>query len=166
MRLNLREIINIPGASVTFDYAPDLSDTAFGSVRGVKAPVRAVGFIKNNAGVLDFTAEVDAVLACTCARCLKEFDKSVHLRCQATLTEQEHDKDEADKYVLDGDYADVDEIILTDFVLNMDQRILCREDCQGLCSTCGADLNNGPCACGAQIDPRLAVLGQLLENET
>ena len=50
-------------------------------------------------------------------------------------------------------------------VLDLDERLLCREDCKGLCDKCGADLNEGPCSCKAEIDPRLAVLGQLLEND-
>ena len=61
--------------------------------------------------------------------------------------------------------ADVDEIIVTDFILNMDQRFLCSQDCKGLCEKCGADLNNGPCSCKLNTDPRFAVLGQLLENK-
>jgi uncharacterized protein len=165
MRLDLREIINIPGAYVNFDYEPDLSNTAFGSVKTVKGPARAVGSIKNSAGVLKFTAEVDAVLLCTCARCLKEVEYPVHLHTEATLTEGGEEKDDPDVYLLEGDYVDVDEIIITDFVLNMDQRILCKEDCKGLCVNCGSDLNNGPCACKAETDPRLAVLGQLFKDE-
>ena len=34
-----------------------------------------------------------------------------------------------------------------------------------IAAKCGADLNVGPCNCREEIDPRLAVLGQLLENE-
>ena len=164
MRLDLRDIINIPGASIAFDYEPDLSETAFGSVKGVKQ-ARAVGSIRNGAGVLLFSAEVDAVLECTCARCVKDFDNPVHLKIEATLSDGEQDEDDPDKFFLQGDIVDVDEIITTDFVLNMDQRIFCREDCQGLCEKCGADLNEGPCACKLEIDPRLAVLGQFLEND-
>jgi uncharacterized protein len=37
-------------------------------------------------------------------------------------------------------------------------RLLCREDCAGLCPTCGADLNEGPCSCAKERDPRLNVL--------
>jgi uncharacterized protein len=37
-------------------------------------------------------------------------------------------------------------------------RLLCREDCAGLCPNCGADLNEGPCSCGKEGDPRLSVL--------
>ena len=165
MRLDLREIINIPGAGVTFDYEPDLSETRYGSVKEVKSPSRAKGSIRNSAGVLKFEADVDAVLICTCARCLKDFDYPVSLHIETILKEQEEDEDDPDIYLLEGDFADVDEIISTDFILNMDQRFLCSEDCQGLCEKCGADLNDGPCSCKLDTDPRLAVLGQLLENE-
>lgn len=165
MHLDLREIINIPGAGVTFDYEPDLAGTAFGSVNSVKSPSRAVGSIRNSAGILRFCADVDAVMQCTCSKCLKDFENPVHLHIEATLTEGDQNDLDPDIFLLQGDYADVDEIITTEFVLNMDQRILCRKDCKGLCEKCGADLNAGPCVCKTAQDPRLAVLGQLLEND-
>ena len=46
----------------------------------------------------------------------------------------------------------------------MDSKLLCSEDCQGLCPRCGADLNEGPCQCKPEIDPRLAVLQQFLNK--
>lgn len=165
MRLNLREIINIPGTSVKFDYEPDLNEVAFGSVNGVRGTAKAKGNIRNSAGVLLFSADVEALLMCTCARCLKEFDKPIFLHVEKTLVEADDEPDDPEIYLLEGDFADVDEIITTDFALSLDQRLLCREDCKGLCESCGADLNDGPCACKMKTDPRLAVLGQLLENE-
>ena len=50
-------------------------------------------------------------------------------------------------------------------VLDMDTKSLCRPDCAGLCDTCGANLNLGPCSCRKQRDPRLAVLEQLLDKQ-
>jgi uncharacterized protein len=41
-------------------------------------------------------------------------------------------------------------------------RLLCREDCAGLCPICGADLNEGPCSCKGEGDPRLSVLQDVL----
>jgi uncharacterized protein len=163
MLLDLREIISVPGGRVSFDCEPDLSDAALGSVIRVKAPSRAVGNVSNRAGVLTFTADVDAVLVCTCARCLKEFEQPVHKRVSAYLAEDESENEQT--YTLQGDKADIGEIILTEFVLDMDHRLLCREDCAGLCERCGFDLNDGPCSCKAEIDPRLAVLGQFLDND-
>ena len=51
-----------------------------------------------------------------------------------------------------------------EFILDMDMKFLCREDCKGLCSTCGKNLNLGPCGCRKEIDPRFAVLEQLLDK--
>ena len=164
MFLDLREIIGVPGGRVPFDYEPDMSDIASGSIISIKQPPRAAGNVTNSAGVLTFSANVDAVYECVCARCLKEFDYPVYKRITAILTER-GEGENPDGYFLQGDKVDIDEIIITELILDIDERLLCGEDCAGLCERCGADLNEGPCACKAKVDPRLAVLGQLLENE-
>jgi hypothetical protein len=56
MRLDLRDIINIPGTGVAFDYEPDLSESGYGSVKNVR-DTRASGRIRNSAGVLLFSAD-------------------------------------------------------------------------------------------------------------
>ena len=163
MLLDLREIIGVPGGKVSFDYEPDMSDVPFGSIVRIKQPSRAAGNVTNRAGVLTFSANVDAECVCVCARCLGEFEYPVHKRITAYLTEG-GEGENPDGYVLEGDKADINEIIVTEFVLGMDERLFCREDCAGLCQNCGSDLNEGPCLCKKQIDPRLAVLGQLLDD--
>jgi uncharacterized protein len=61
-----------------------------------------------------------------------------------------------------GGKADVAEILREALLLETPFSVLCRPDCKGLCQTCGADLNAGPCGCGGKaVDPRLAVLGKL-----
>ena len=165
MLLDLHEIIGVPGDSVSFEYEPDLSDAALGSVVRVKQPSRAAGNVKNRAGALTFSAIVDAVCICVCARCLREFESPVHQQITAYLTEGGEDGDDPDSYLLHGDMVDVDEIVITEFILALDDRNLCREDCAGLCDSCGADLNEGPCGCGKEVDSRLAVLGQFFEND-
>jgi uncharacterized protein len=81
------------------------------------------------------------------------------------LRESDTNEEDPEVFLLEGDFADVGEIITTEFILNMDQRLLCSEDCKGLCEKCGANLNEGPCACKSDTDPRLAALGQLLGND-
>jgi uncharacterized protein len=164
MRLDLREIIYVPGASAPFDFSPDLSGAVSGSVRGIKQ-ARAAGRIRNSAGVLVLSADIDAELECTCARCLREFDRSIHMHVENTLSDREEAGENPDIYVFEGDHVDVGDVIASDFILILDERILCREDCKGLCPDCGADLNDGPCACKKKIDPRLAALGRLLDDE-
>ena len=71
-----------------------------------------------------------------------------------------------DEWVFDlkGDSADLEEIVRTVFVLNMDSQLLCDPDCKGICGGCGKNLNHESCTCQKEIDPRLAALQQLLKK--
>ena len=60
---------------------------------------------------------------------------------------------------------DLDGLMTEVFLLEMDTKNLCSEDCRGLCPGCGVDLNHEPCRCKKEIDPRLAKLAQLLEKQ-
>ncbi len=164
MQIDIREIINIPGSFEPFDCEVDMSEYSFDSVKEFLRPVRVSGSVKNISEMFVLTAEAEAEFICVCARCLREFEKTLHIDVEARIAAGAQDDDDPDVYLLNGDFIDVDEIIATNIILNMEQRFLCREDCKGLCDKCGADLNDGPCSCKKEIDPRLTVLGQLLEN--
>lgn len=64
--------------------------------------------------------------------------------------------------IYDGETVDIDELVREQILLAVPERTLCREDCQGLCPTCGADRNLKQCGCdSADIDPRWAGLKNL-----
>ena len=162
MLLDLRDIIDVPGSSVSFDFEPDLSRVPFGSIVRMdqNRPPKAVGSLFNRAGVLTFVADLDALCTCVCARCLKEFEYPVNKQISAYLTEEGEGSENTDAYLFQGDKADINEIIVSELVLGLDERVLCRDDCAGLCEKCGSDLNHGSCNCKKSIDPRLAVLAE------
>ena len=59
----------------------------------------------------------------------------------------------------DGDQIDLAPLVAEQLILALPSRALCREDCQGLCPSCGTNLNLHQCGCAQQArDPRLAVL--------
>ena len=64
-----------------------------------------------------------------------------------------------------GEFVDAEDLARTAFILGMDTKTLCSEECKGLCPRCGADLNLGPCSCKKDVDPRLAALAKLLEQQ-
>jgi len=164
MRLDLREIINIPGGRVSFEYEPDLSGLEIGSVAEVLPGAHVKGTIENHAGVLQLEALLEVRVINVCSRCLKEVECPDSVSIHAVLIDSNEESDDPDFFNLDGNFTDVDEIVVNAFILNADEQFFCAEDCKGLCPGCGTDLNVGPCQCREVIDPRLAVLGQLLEN--
>ena len=99
----------------------------------------------------------------SCDRCMKPFPFLVELPLHVPLAAEAGDGEDPDIFPLEGDALNLDELLTTCFVLNMDSKRLCKPDCLGLCPTCGADLNEGPCACEKPTDPRLAGLKQLLD---
>ena len=165
MFLDLREIIDVPGGKVSFDYEPDFTDILNDYIKLYIKPPKATGNVLNRAGMLILTADVDLICECICFRCASEFDLPVHKHITATLAEDEGEQQDSDNYFFTGDKIDLDEIIRTEFLLNTEERFLCREDCAGLCQKCGKDLNLDSCTCSKDIDPRLAKLSKLLELE-
>ena len=62
---------------------------------------------------------------------------------------------------------DIYEVVLNNFLMNVEGKYLCMEDCKGLCTKCGADLNNGECGCdNDDIDPRWAKLAEIMKNSS
>ena len=164
MFLDLHEIIEVPGGRVPFRCELDRERLTFPALVRFDGAVTAEGAVKNTAGILEQTAVVEADMTVRCDRCTAEFGEHAVLPVEAVLKADAEDDDYADLFPLDGDGVDVSDVLETCFILNMDTKFLCSEDCKGLCPDCGKNLNDGPCGCAKQIDPRMAVLGQLLDD--
>jgi uncharacterized protein len=167
MLLALSTIIQTPDSVLPFETELDLRDMEFGGSYPVTEAVKAVGTVRNTAGVLILTAQITTVLHGSCDRCATDFERKVSYDVEAVLTRELENEDEADEwtFLLENDHADLDDILTTAFVLNMDSKLLCKPDCKGLCFRCGKNLNDGTCDCRPESDPRLAVLGQLLKDK-
>ena len=166
MLLGLTSIMDRPGATLPYSTSVDLSDLRYGDSYPVSEPVLASGTVRNTAGVLVMTGEVSTTIHGICDRCASSFDREIRLPINVVLVTELADEENEDEWVfpLEGDSADLDDIVRTVFVLNMDSKLLCKPDCKGLCCRCGKNLNNGPCDCQKEIDPRFAALQQLLEK--
>ena len=166
MLLGLSKIIDCPGAELSFSTSVDLSDLCYGVSYPVSEPVKAEGKVRNTAGVLMMTGEITTCIHGTCDHCAGAFDRDVNIPLNVVLVTEMANEENEDEWVfpLEGDSADLDDIVRTVFVLNLDSKLLCKEDCQGLCHRCGKNLNEGPCNCQKELDPRFAALMQLLEK--
>ena len=167
MLLDITPIKNETGSSLPFEVNLDLSDLELGGCRA-ETPIHAVGSVRNTAGVYVLSGTLNAELTGCCDRCARDVTKALTLPLHAVLgNPPENDDGDEDPwlFLLDGDKADLEEILRTSFVLGMEPQFLCKEDCKGLCPRCGKDLNDGPCDCKPEPDPRFAVLKQLLKDE-
>ena len=166
MLLGLSKIIDCPGASVPFSVSIDLSDLLYGETYPVSEPVLAEGVVRNTAGVLVMTGSLHTTIHGVCDRCASDFDRFVEFPLDVVLVTELSNEENEDEWVfpLEGDSADLEDIVRTVFVLNLESKLLCKDDCKGLCCRCGTNLNNGPCTCEKELDPRFAALRQLLNK--
>ena len=166
MLLNVQKIINAPGERIEFQFSLDLSDVDFGGLYPVQNPVVVTGDARNTAEMvlLQFTAST--ILWSVCDRCLKSFDNPKSVHCEYILAERLENGESDDIILLEDGAVDIGELARTAFILEMDGKTLCSEDCKGICPGCGADLNQGSCTCKKEADPRWAALAQLLEKDT
>ncbi len=166
MLLGLSKIIDSPGASVDFSTSVDLSDLLYGQCKPVSEPVLASGTVRNTAGVLVMTGQLHTTIHGVCDRCARDFSQEVRFPIDVVLVTELSNEENEDEWVfpLQSDSADLEDIVRTVFVLNFGSKLLCKSDCQGLCCRCGKNLNDGPCGCQKEIDPRFAALQQLLNK--
>lgn len=165
MLLNVKPILHTPGKRLDFQFSMDLSDLEFAGRYPVTQPVEVTGQVRNTADVLELELTARTTLDAVCDRCGKAFSKEKEVTYQCLLAEELQNDDNDEIVLLEDGQADVGDLARTAFILGMDTKTLCSEDCKGLCPRCGADLNLGPCSCKKEVDPRLAVLAKLLEND-
>ena len=164
MLLNVKPILHTPGKRLDFQFELDLSDMEFSGRYPISRPVAVSGEVRNTAGILELSLNARSTLDAVCDRCGKAFvqEKDVLFACMLAEELQNEENDEI--VLLEDGMVDVGDLARTAFILDMDTKTLCSEDCKGLCPRCGADLNLGPCSCKKETDPRLAVLAKLLEK--
>lgn len=107
--------------------------------------------------------ETDVTIAIPCDRCLEDvltpfhitFEKELPIQVVAAASDNT-EEDESDVY-MEGFYLDVDRLIYGEILVNWPAKVLCRQDCKGICAKCGTNLNTGTCNCEqGELDPRMA----------
>jgi len=138
--------------------------------------VRVVGVVLPAGGGYVVTGTVTARGRLLCSRCLEpvpwqmEESFSVEYRLSETApgeAEVELGDDELDVSFLEDDELDLDDLAAEQVILALPMRILCDEDCAGLCPRCGANRNvEGACACAPETDSRWEALRELAKDTT
>ena len=171
MVIDAASVLKEFGGRVGFDGVIDMPELSFaGSGYRFNEPVKISGTLSNpGGGALTLKAEVNGVMITQCARCMKDIEVPIDFTVSETLMRSDESgaqSDDEDIIVFEGHEIELDEIVENNFIMNLEPRYLCREDCKGLCPKCGADLNEGDCGCADdEIDPRWAALADMIKNE-
>ena len=128
------------------------------------------GMIAGSAGCVSVSLTVSVDYSTHCARCLNEirdtFSATYERNVVARTQLGDSNEDALDELLIAEDgFISLDEELLEFLILSFPTRVLCAEECKGLCHKCGHNLNEGPCNCDTrEIDPRLAPLKKWLDT--
>lgn len=155
-RMEVRGDVDLGGLRLT-DGGPE-----FASPVQVDAAMTCIG------DTIEFEGTVSGCFRVLCARCAKELTQAFSFPFSEALSNkpgQAPDNDEDGVIAFAGTTVDITDIISSNILVNLSLKYLCSDDCKGLCPTCGADLNAGPCGCVTdELDPRLSVLKKWLDE--
>jgi uncharacterized protein len=168
-------VTNIPeeGLNVQFSKDENWSRGIFSEKEKLSYSLRRVevsALLKRIRETLYLEGEIQTVVEMGCSRCLESARLPINAIFKYVLTpaetEQQEEKElcaeEMDFVYYQDDLIDLDPLVAEQIILQIPMRVLCQEDCKGLCPHCGINRNTGSCQCHeGQIDSRLAVLKKL-----
>ena len=104
-----------------------------------------------------------------CDRCLEEVRTRIPFefkrKLDMKLTDEERVNDLDESSYLTGYDLDVDRLVYLEVLMSWPLKVLCKEDCKGICSRCGKNLNDGPCGCVEEPkDPRMAAISDIFSK--
>lgn len=156
MQVNVAQLLKGDIGSVR-DY--EVNGTIDVTDNAKSSPVRGnISLTRTDRSIL-VKGVVDSEVELTCSRCLNPFN------CPLTLSIEEEyfpttdvnsgaslsSSADPDRFTIDEHHVlDLTEVLRQRALLVIPMKPLCREDCAGLCPSCGRNLNLGPCSCPPQ----------------
>lgn len=114
------------------------------------------------------SGEAELEAAIPCSRCLKEVRTPIRFTIDRTLRIEgdalaDDEMEELDYLI--GFTLDVEKFVYAEILVNWPMKVLCRDDCRGICKVCGMNLNEGACSCQkTELDPRMAAIQDIFNK--
>ena len=171
MQIHLLDISSCDGKTIQESVVPELEkiDFQMGSFPVLaKEPVELT--ITNTGDkVLELTGTGKITVGIPCDRCLEQVLVEIPYSIERKLDMKQSDEDRVEDLdendYLTGTDLDVDRLVYLEVLMNWPLKVLCREDCKGICSQCGKNLNDGPCGCAEEPkDPRMAAISDIFSK--
>lgn len=165
MQLDFTNLFNFDNEIVNIDYKLSLDDFEYSTYKPLKNGVFVKGKAYCKADVVYMDLNVAFDFFGVCDRCAEDFQKSYSFDLKKIVVQKlENEDDDFDDFVIvENNVLDLDDYIYQEIQLFLPQKMLCSDDCKGICPKCGKNLNKEKCNCEKDVDPRMAALLQLLD---
>jgi uncharacterized protein len=157
--LDVGDLLTHPGEVRSVNFSAPLEAAV--ALARVSGRVDVVGRLEGLTDGIYLVARAEVPVTLTCTRCLTDWEEDLVVEVRQ-LFGREPDED---GYRLDQHWINTEGPVHDEVVLALPLSSVCRQDCKGICATCGADLNTAPCSGHEDADRSpFAVLRDLLPD--
>jgi uncharacterized protein len=168
-------LVHMPADGLKFEHQYRAGELETGDFSfEMQQPVLVSGRVERAGPDMRLRGQIKASISAPCDRCLKQVTISIDSPFDLLYTPEDPGENKAGEFELqtrDLDFAlysndeiNLDDLVLEQLELSLPSRVLCTQDCLGLCPQCGVDLNVEKCNCRQQVDPRWHALADLKEK--
>ncbi|WP_058486331.1 YceD family protein [Defluviitalea phaphyphila] len=164
MILNISKIMKIPDATMKLSFEENINfiESKAEKIKLV-SPIKFKGELISDGKMLYLNGDVNTVLELHCDRCTKPVPTSLSIRIEEKFGSYENDEEEI--HIISGNEIDLTPILINAILLNIPMKVVCSEECKGICPQCGKNLNEDTCDCKEEVvDSRFAVLRTLFDS--
>jgi uncharacterized protein len=169
MLVNLSDVLTSEGRQMTREVPLEMTRFEIGRESFEIIEKSPVSFVFTNVkeGKAKISGRVEITFQTSCARCLTGVRTTLKLEFEHFVVSPGiEDTDVDDLSYMEGFQLDVDAFVHNEILVNWPVKILCREDCKGICPVCGQNLNMGECGCDTFVpDPRMAVIQDIFNAD-
>ena len=164
--LNASNALRYPGQEYPFTADAVIEDMEFAGDPISFRDIKVAGEMVGTGEKVSVRAEVTAILGSRCVRCLEDVEMPVTAQIDAVFAREE-DPDDPDLYKFEASAIELTDAVRDALVMEIPTRILCSEECKGLCPTCGVNRNMVSCSCqeGGEIPNPFAALKSIVLND-
>jgi uncharacterized protein len=166
MQIDVSSIKSSKGASMKLNLSESFEffNTHLGELE-FKEPIVLEGTISNKGDNFLLNATIKTTISLKCNRCYKPVARVIDLPIEEIFSNNAVGKDE-EIWAFAGNIIELNPVIISNIALDIPMKVLCSDDCKGLCPKCGHDLNESDCGCDmTEIDPRFEKLWSLFKDE-
>ena len=171
MQIHLSDITDSEGKIIQFSSEVELDKISFqmGEFPILERSPVELRIANTGNKVLELTGKGSLTVGIPCDRCLEQVSVTIPYEIDRKLDMKQTDKERVENLdendYLTGMDLDVDRLVYLEVLMSWPLKVLCKEDCKGICSRCGKNLNEGPCGCAEEPkDPRMAAISDIFSK--
>lgn len=164
MKIDISDILKTDGASLHVEFDENFEDIRqYGDIV-LNAPVSMKATLTNSGGILKLDGRLKTHFTGKCSKCLKNVENDLDLKISETIVNGKT-SDDIEAYTYEGKLVDLDRIIKDNIILSLPMKLLCQQNCKGICPVCGCDRNVKSCDCSQEdINPQMEALKKFFDN--